>query len=159
MNDNPEGHGPSPVDGEPAAADPTQPYPPPAPTQQVVAPMLESEARTWSMLVHIIALAAMIISGGLLGFLAPLIIWLIYRQRSALVDFHGKQQLNLQLTTLAVVLGGGLITLATLGIGGILALPIILVYVIYALVISIIAGVKANGGEYYRIPVIIPFIR
>lgn len=121
--------------------------------------MLESEARTWAMLVHIIAIAAMFLSGGFLSFIAPLVIWLLHRQRSALVDFHGRQNLNLQLSLLV----GGIVAFAvgalTFGIGLILTLPLWFAYWVYAFVISIIAGVKAQNGEYYRIRLVIPFIR
>lgn len=128
-------------------------------TVNAVRPMLESEARTWSMLVHIIAVAAIVLSAGLLSFVAPLIIWLVFRQRSALVDFHGKQNLNLQLTLLVVGIGAVVVGLLTVGIGLILTLPLWATYGIYAFVISIVAGVKAHSGEYYRIRFTIPFIR
>lgn len=122
-------------------------------------PMLESQARTMAMLVHIVAAVAAIMSGGTLSFIAPLVIWLIYRERSALVDFHGKQNLNLQLTTLAVVVGGVVVGFATLLVGFLVTGPLMLAYLVYAVIISIVAGVKASRGEYYRIPLSIPFIR
>lgn len=122
-------------------------------------PMLEGQARTLAMLVHIIAAVAAVVSGGTLSFVAPLVIWLIYRERSALVDFHGKQNLNLQLTTLAVAVVGVAIGLVTLLVGFVVTLPLMLAYLLYAVIISIVAGVKASHGDYYRIPLSIPFIR
>lgn len=123
------------------------------------APMLESEARNWAMLIHLLAVALLFISGGFLSFVAPLIIWLMQRERSALVDFHGKQNLNLQITLFIVgVLSIGL-GIATLGVGLVLTLPLWAAYWIYALVISIVAGVKAQSGHYYAIRFVIPFIR
>lgn len=124
-----------------------------------VRPMLESEARTWAMLVHIIAIAAMFLSGGFLSFVAPLVIWLLHRQRSALVDFHGRQNLNLQLSLLVSGVVAFAVGALTFGIGLILTLPVWFAYWVYAFVISIIAGVKAQNGEYYRIRFVIPFIR
>ena len=124
-----------------------------------VTPLLESEARTWAMLVHILAIAAMFLSGGLLSFVVPLVIWLLYRQRSALVDFHGRQNLNLQLSLLVVGVIAVAVGALTLGIGLIFTVPLWFAYWIFALVISVIAGVKAQSGEYYRIRFIIPFIR
>jgi len=122
-------------------------------------PMLEAQARTMAMLVHIVAAVAAVLSGGTLSFVAPLVIWLIYRERSALVDFHGKQNLNLQLTTLAVVVGGVVIGLVTLFVGFFVTVPVMIAYLLYAVIISIVAGIKASSGEYYRIPLSIPFIR
>lgn len=124
-----------------------------------VTPMLESDARTWAMLVHIIAIAAMFLSGGFLSFVAPLVIWLLYRQRSALVDFHGRQNLNLQLSLLVVGIVAFAVGTLTWGVGLLITLPLWGAYWIYALVVSIIAGIKAQSGEYYRIRFNIPFIR
>ena len=133
---------------------PGAPYIPTAP-----APMLESEARTWAMLAHIIAAAASVMSAGTIAFVAPLIIWLLYKDRSALVAHHGKQNLNLQITSLVLGVGAVLIGVVTLGIGLIITLPLWGLYVLYALIISIVAGVKAYNGEYYSIPLAIPFIK
>ncbi|WP_062466700.1 DUF4870 domain-containing protein [Demequina maris] len=140
-------------------AQPQQPQAAPTPPYVAPAPMLESDARTIAMLVHILAAVAIVVSAGTLAFLVPLIMWLIYRERSALVDWHGKTNLNLQLTSLAVIVAGFVLGLVTLGIGFIVTIPAMIGYAIYALVISIVAGVKANRGEYYRIPLVIPFIR
>lgn len=139
------------------------PPPPAAGTQAAPAagplPMLERDARMWAMLLHILSAAAVVLSAGTLAFIVPLIVWLIYRDRSALIDWHGKQNLNLQLTTLIVVLGGGLIGLVTLGIGLLLTIPLMLAYSLYAIIIAIVAGVKANNGEYYRIPLVFTLIK
>jgi len=121
--------------------------------------MLESEARTWAMLAHIIAAAAALLSAGTIAFVAPLIIWLMYKDRSALVAFHGKQNLNLQITTLVFGVAAFVLGLITLGIGLIITLPLWGVYALYAFIISIVAGVKAYNGEYYRIPLSITFIK
>jgi uncharacterized Tic20 family protein len=130
------------------------PYVPPAP-----APMLESEARTWAMLAHIIAAVASIMSAGTIAFIAPLVIWLIYKDRSALVAFHGKQNLNLQITTLVFGAGAVVVGLLLFIVGLAVTLPLWGLYVLYAMVISIVAGVKAYNGEYYRIPLSINFIK
>lgn len=136
------------------APQPGVPYTPTAP-----APMLESEARTWAMLAHIIAALASVMSAGTIAFVAPLVIWLLFKDRSALVAHHGKQNLNLQITALVFGAGAVLIGLVTLGIGFFITLPLWGLYVLYALIISIVAGVKAYNGEYYSIPLAIPFIK
>ncbi|WP_062313616.1 DUF4870 domain-containing protein [Demequina rhizosphaerae] len=147
----------TPQDG--STVPPQQPQAAPTPPYVAPAPMLESDARTIAMLVHILAAVAIVVSAGTLAFVVPLVMWLIYRERSALVDWHGKTNLNLQLTSLAVIVGGVVLGIITLGFGFIVTLPAMIGYGIYALVISIVAGVKANRGEYYRIPLVIPFIR
>ncbi len=144
----------------------TETTPPPAPgfggAPYVVptpVPMLESEARTWAMLAHIIAAVASLMSAGTIAFVAPLVVWLVYKDRSALVAHHGKQNLNLQITTLVFLAGATVIGIVTFGIGFLITLPLWGLYALYALVISIVAGVKAYNGEYYQIPLSINFIK
>lgn len=133
--------------------------PAPAPVAPAVQPMLESEARTWAMLAHIIAAIAALVSAGTIAFVAPLIIWLVYKDRSALVAHHGKQNLNLQITALVAGFAAVAIGIVTIGIGFLITLPLWGLYVLYAIIISIVAGVKASNGEYYRIPLSITFVK
>lgn len=143
-----------------AATQPAQnpPVPPAAPTP-TVQPMLETEARTWAMLVHLIAAVAAFLSAGTLSWLAPLVIWLIFKDRSALVDHHGKQNLNLQLTVLVTGVGAVVLGLMLFVVGIVFTLILWGIYWLYAMIISIVAAVKANNGEYYSMPLIIPFLR
>lgn len=140
----------------------TETTPPPPPTDApnqgpsyaapAPVPMLESEARTWAMLAHIIGAVASLMSAGTIAFVAPLVIWLVYKDRSALVAFHGKQNLNLQITSLIIGGAAWVLGLLTLGVGLIVTLPLWGLYVLYTWIISIVAGIKASQGEYYRIP-------
>ena len=134
-------------------------YVPPPPAPATPTPMLESEARMWAMLLHVLAAVALVVSAGTLAFIVPLVIWLVFRDRSALIDHHGKQNLNLQLTSILIIIVGTVIGLITIGFGFLITGPLMIAYGIYALIISIVAGMKANGGEYYTIPVVIRFIR
>lgn len=137
------------------------PPPPPGYYQQPAAPlpMYESEARTISMWIHYGAAIAAILSASMASFLVPLVMWLIYRQRSALVDWHGKQNLNLQLSVIVSVIAGVIIGVVTIGFGFIVTIPAMVVYWIYSIVISFIAGAAAQRGEYYPIKLAIPFVR
>lgn len=139
----------------PAGTAPTGQVPPYAgPTR-----MLESEARNWSMGIHMIAAVAVLLSAGTISWLVPLVVWLVFRERSALIDHHGKQNLNLQLTILVSGVAAVVLGLMLFVVGLAVTLPLWGVYVLYAIVISFVAGVKASNGEYYRIPLIIPFLR
>jgi len=126
---------------------------PPAPYQPT--PMLEADARMWAMLINLAAVAGLVFTGGTLSVVAVIVIWLIYRERSALVDFHGKQQLNLAITVLIYSIAAVIGILFTFG----LSLLALLAYGIFVIVISILAAVAANKGEYYRIPGIIRFVK
>ncbi len=130
-----------------------------APTAPTVQPMLESDARTWAMLAHVIAAAAALLSAGTIAFVAPLVIWLVYKDRSALVAHHSKQNLNLQITALVIGAAAVVLGVVTLGIGFVVTLPLWGIYALYAVIISFVAGVKASNGEYYRIPLAINFLK
>ena len=109
----------------------------------------------WAMLINLAAVAGLVFTGGTLSVVAVIVIWLIYRERSALVDFHGKQQLNLAITVLIYSIAAVIGILFTFG----LSLLALLAYGIFVIVISILAAVAANKGEYYRIPGIIRFVK
>jgi uncharacterized Tic20 family protein len=111
---------------------------------------LTSDDRNWAMFCHLSAIA----TGTLLGlpFLGPLILWLMKKDQSKFIDFHGKEALNFQLNMLIYLLICGALVCVVVGI---VLLPVVGVY---ALVMAIVAGVKANNGEYYRYPAIIRII-
>ena len=65
-------------------------YPPPA-GPAAAAPLDDAQTRQWAGLAHL---------GGILGFIPSLVIWLVFRARSAFVDQEAKKALNFQLTLL-----------------------------------------------------------
>ncbi len=140
----------------PAAATPPPPPPPPAagygaPQQPGYAapggqaPLSQSDERMWAMLGHI--------GGIVLGFIAPLITWLVFRERSALVEDQGKEALNFQITVLIGYVAASVLSAIVIGF---LLFPLIWVA---ALVLSIMAGMAANRGEMYRYPFALRLIK
>ena len=103
-----------------------------------------SDERTWSVVVHLSALSALFIPlGHLLG---PLVIWLIKRGEMPMVDRHGKEALNFQITvTLASFVCG---LLYFVGIGVIL----LFVLLVADAVLIIMAAIKTSRGEAFRYP-------
>jgi uncharacterized Tic20 family protein len=124
--------------------------PPSDPAPAESAPALTSDDRLWAMLAHISGLVAGALGG--MTFLGPLIVWLIKKDQSRFVDYHGKEALNFQLNVLIYSLILVAISIATCGMGVWVTAPLLGVLGIYVTVISIVAGVKANSGEYYRYP-------
>ena len=59
--------------------------------------MSPSEERTTGMLAHGVALGATVLSGGFLGFVAALVMYLIYRDRGPFVRRHSANALNIQI--------------------------------------------------------------
>ena len=103
------------------------------------------EEQNWAMACHLVALSGFIVPFG--NVLGPLVVWLIKKDTMPLVDVHGKEALNFQITvTIAMVIS---ILLMFLLIG------ILLVFVvgIGALVLTILAAVKVSNGQLdYKYP-------
>lgn len=111
----------------------------------------ESDARLWAMLAHLSAIPGSFFLIG--SVLAPVIIWQIQKDKSAYVDYHGKEAVNFQIT-IALATGVSLLLMFVL-IGFVLIWAVGLYWIIF----TVIAGIKANNGEYYRYPLIIRFIK
>lgn len=111
------------------------------------------------MLTHVLSAIAALASWGTISIVAPLVIWLIYKDRSALVDHHGKQNINLQLTVLISGAAAAILGTLLFVVGLAVTLPLWSLYVLYAIIISIVAGIKAHNGEYYRIPLVLNLVR
>ena len=108
-------------------------------------PMSDSDARMWAMLAHL--------SGIVFAVIGPLVIWLIKKDESPFVNEHGREALNFQITVVIAIFAS--VLLFAVGIGFI-TLPVV---AIAALVLSIMAGVKANAGEYYRYPLALRLVK
>jgi uncharacterized Tic20 family protein len=103
------------------------------------------DARTMAMLAHLL--------GIVLGFLGPLIIWLIKKDEEPFVDDQAKEALNFQLTVFIAMFISGLLICLVIGL---VTTPAI---AIADLVFCIIAGLKANEGEAYRYPLTLRLIK
>ena len=117
-----------------------------------MAAMEEKDARTWAMLCHLGGLGVYIIPT--VGhIIATLIFWLIKKDESPFVDDQGKEALNFQISITIYALISLLLTLVVIGIILLFAVGI------FDLVMIIIAALKVNGGEKYRYPLCIRFIK
>lgn len=112
--------------------------------QQLI-PLPDPEARRWAMLCHYAAffwlLAPMI--GNVLG---PLIVWQLKKDLDPFVDEQGKEALNFQITVSLALMVCGLLAWVLIGF------PLMLLVSAVALVLTVIAGIKANEGKAYRYP-------
>jgi uncharacterized protein len=102
------------------------------------------DERTMALLIWLLGLLS--------GWIGPLIIWLVKREQSKFVDFHGKQSLFLHIV--AVVLMVPMVVLMMLPLVGCVMLPLFLFAGIGLMVVQILLAVKANSGEWYRLPVV-----
>jgi len=110
-----------------------------------------SDERMWGMLCHLSTFAGYLIPFG--NILGPLVIWLIKKDEYAFVEDQGKEALNFQISITIYSLVSGILVLAIIG------LPLLIAVIIFDVVMTVIAAVKANGGEYYRYPLTIRFVK
>ena len=103
------------------------------------------DAKTMAMLAHLL--------GIVLGFLGPLIIWLIKKDEEPFVDDQGKEALNFQITVLIALIVCGLLMFACIGF---FLAPAV---AIANIILCIMAGLKANEGEVYRYPFTLRLIK
>lgn len=121
---------------------------------------IPAEERQWAMFAHLSAVVAIWLGG--MGFLGPLIVWLIQRDKMKFVDDQGKEALNFQLNILVLTIAlfpiGAILAFLTLGLGIFLIIPLAFGLAAIAIILPILAAVKANAGEAYRYPYIIRVI-
>jgi uncharacterized protein len=101
-----------------------------------------SDEKTMALLSHVLTLVV--------GFLAPLIIWLVKKDDSSFVAAHAKESLNFQITCTIICI---VLFLTIIGI------LLIWVVGIVALILVIMASIKANEGKLYRYPFNIRLIK
>lgn len=110
---------------------------------------LTDTERNYSIFSHLALYATALVLPPL-GCVAPVIMWLVMREKSAFIDDHGRELTN-------VVITGAI---ATLALGFIPILGWIALagwYVVIA--INVVRGAMAAGrGEYFRYPMIIRFL-
>lgn len=113
--------------------------------------MTSQEEKTWAMMCHLSALAMFVIPswGCVIG---PLTVWLLKKDVSPLVDAHGREALNFNIT-MAIAHIVAALSLCIL-IGFVLLPAVAIVHV----VVIIVASVAANDGRPYRYPLTIRFI-
>jgi uncharacterized Tic20 family protein len=128
------------------------------------------------MLCHLSALLMLFFSWG--AVLGPLIVWLIKRNESSVVDDQGKESLNFQITVyiicLALSIVLGLLMFGTVGFGALWGSPLIFtgglaggfglvgilsIVRLIDIILVVVASIRANNGVSYRYPFNIRFIK
>ncbi len=138
------------------------------------------EDTTQAPIIHLSALSKFLIPLG--SILGPLLFWLIWRDKSKYVDFHGKEALNFNISILIykfLIVIIGLIMflsplLAAMGqmdegtnpIAVLFSIPGLFLFLsgfgiieLIWLILIIVAAIKAGNGEYYRYPLTLRLIK
>jgi uncharacterized Tic20 family protein len=122
-----------------------------------------AEERQWAMFAHLSALVGGLVTSGWAGnlgfFIGPLVIWLLKRDTMPFVADQAKEALNFAITVSIAFLALLLLTILSLGVGALLTVPLMMVIGIAALVLCIIAAIKANEGVAYRYPFALRFVK
>lgn len=109
-------------------------------------PMSPSEERNLGMLSHVIPAILLPLSAGTLGFVASLVIYLIYKDRGPFVRQHAANSLNVQIIA---AIGLLVSTVLMIVLVGFVLYPLV---IIAATVIHIMGAIKANNGEWWMPP-------
>ncbi len=114
--------------------------------------------KTWAIYIHLSALSGMLIPFGFI--IGPIVLWMMRREKSLLIDAHGKEAINAQITGLifTVVIGSVAFMLTFILIGFLLIPVVIVVYLLYGVLFPILAGLKAEKGEFYQYPLTLRFV-
>jgi uncharacterized Tic20 family protein len=107
----------------------------------------EADRKLWAMLAHL--------GGILLSFVAPLIVWAMYKDRDEFLKDQSTEALNFQISVLIAYVAALILAGVTLGL---LSLLPMLVWVAN-LIFCIIGGMAANRGERYRYPIALRLVK
>lgn len=129
----------------------------------------QQQVRTWSMLCHLSALAGFL--HPVLIVIAPLIVWQLKKNELPEIDPHGKEVVNFMLTISIINIIGWFAIMVTAGFGYMWRSPfavfsggfgiasILGIINLVAIILAIVAGIRANNGDFYRYPFSIRFIK
>lgn len=104
----------------------------------------------WCMLIHLSQFAGYVVP--VAGWAVPLVLWLIKKDESPLIDRHGRIVMNWLITQFILGLIFGALSLVLIGI------PLLIGLMICGVIFPIVGGVKASAGEVWRYPGAIPFL-
>ena len=105
----------------------------------------------WAMFMHLSQLAGFIIPG--LGFLAPIVMWLMKKDDSRFLDNHGRVIVNWMISAFIYSFVGVILMFILIGI------PLLIALGFLAVLFPIIAGIKAKDGKMWPYPMSIHFLK
>lgn len=134
-----------PTPGGPYGHQPGQPVP------------VDSEHRTAAALAHASSLIAMVISAGWLSFVGPLVMWLIYKDRSPFVRQAAAGSFNFNLSMWLINIVGWICIITIIGIP--LGLILLAVSFLGQIIAHVIGTLRATKGESMNYPLQIKVLR
>lgn len=107
--------------------------------------MIKSEERMLAAGIYVLSLFFPVI--------APLVIWLIKKDESAFIDYHGREYFNFLISYTIYFFVSGILTIILIGFVALAILGLML------FVFTIVAAIKAYEGNQYRFPLIFRLIK
>ena len=137
----------------PYGQQPNQPggYPPPGGYQQ--APVTAADERLWATLAHV--------GGIIVSFVAGLVVYLIYKDRSTYLREQAREALNFQISIAIVAFAGSILSVVLAFVtGGLLGfINLGLLAWIAQVVFGILAALAANKHQDYRYPLALRLVK
>ncbi len=126
------------------------------PTRPPAEPLSANDERMWAMVSHLSILVNLV--SGFLGPLVPLVIYMVYKDRSRYAAYHALQALIFQLIWWV---GGGILAGVAWAVSGalsavligLLCMPLACVFSLLplaALVYGIVGGIQASQGQDFK---------
>ncbi|MEK6886043.1 MAG: DUF4870 domain-containing protein [Nanoarchaeota archaeon] len=106
---------------------------------------LNSDQNVLGMLAHLLGLFT--------GFIGPLVLYIITKDKKGIANENAKHALNFQISLIIYCIISFILIFILIGIFLLWAISI------FALVVEIIGAVRAYGGEVYKYPLEIGFIK
>lgn len=107
--------------------------------------MINSEERLFAAGMYVLSIFFPVI--------APLVIWLIKKDESSFIDYHGREYFNFLISYTVYFFVSGILTIILIGFVALAILGVML------FVFTIIAAIKAYEGNEYRFPLIFRLIK
>lgn len=92
-----------------------------------------------------------------IGFLLPLIIWLVKREDSPLVAAHAREALNFHLSLAIYSIAAVILSFALFCF--LIGFPVLLILGLGSVILAILAAIEASNGGFFHYPLTIPFFR
>jgi uncharacterized Tic20 family protein len=148
--------------------DPTRPYgqesyQPETAYRAAPTTMSPQDERTWGAVSHAGAVVAMVCSAGFLGFLASIVVFVMYKDRGPFVRSHAANSINVQISMFIWLVVATVVyvilSVITLGIGFVVFWPIFFVPPVIAGILHVVGAVKAYNGEWWNPPLTPQFVK
>ncbi|WP_344082133.1 DUF4870 domain-containing protein [Luedemannella helvata] len=133
---------------------PLNPPPPPPPGPGLPpAGYANNDEKTWALVAHFGGAAGALIGTGCAGWIAPLIALLAKGNESPAVRQHAVAALNFQILVSIVGIIGWITTCILIGF------VIWLAAMAVGIIFGVLAGLKANEGQFYKYPISVPLVK